>query len=130
MNTKAWRELAKRARKDNRVSVHDLSDTINAACDALDAREGELEEVRKALGVGVITEEVSSDGSKIKILHDAYYDLGGAIEDIEHHPVGHHHPQDASRGHVCDDVSLRTLRRVEERLGKASRILTRPSEAT
>ena len=40
---------------------------------------------------------------------DPYYNLGGAIEDIEHAPIG-------DGCYVCDAVSMRTLKRVEKQL--------------
>lgn len=50
---------------------------------------------------------------------DAYYNLEGAIADIEH-----------AKG-VCDDISLRTLRRVASQLAQAEKALeTRETEGT
>lgn len=56
---------------------------------------------------------------------DAFHNLGGAIIDIERAPQGW-----AGEMYECDRVSLKTLKRVEAQLGKASAAKSHPAEPT
>lgn len=74
----------------------------------IDGLQAQLREVSEGLGF-----------AKATMGSDAHHNLGGAIIDIERGPI----TDVPNGGYICDAVCLRTLKRVEEQLGRAAALV-------